>query len=80
MPSAMLSLSMTGMVTVSWARTTASSSSTTGTLRSLAGNCETDTSPVVDLTPSLIVYFTVPVAGGRSAAGSRASIRTQRPW
>ena len=55
MPSAMLSLSMTGMVTVSWARTTAGSSSTTGTLRSLAGNCETATSPVVVLTPSLIV-------------------------
>ena len=55
MPSAMLSLSITGMVTVSWARTTAWSSPTTGTLRSLAGNCDTATSPVVDFTPSLIV-------------------------
>ena len=81
MPSAMLSLSMTGIVTLSWARTTATSSCTIGSAPSRAGRCDTSISPVVVLVPSLTVYLTVPARGRAPVvAGSRASMRTHRPW
>ena len=83
MPSAIESLSSTGMVTVSPSRTTAVSSTTIGTTPVRAGRWTTEIWPVVRLTPSLTEYVTCPARPDSPAAaveGCVASMRTQRPW